>query len=124
MRRKDIVLMATVTSFEGLPAPNKIELRQFAELFEPLFQNSSEEARRLSVAALSKCVSLPRSTAFFIGCQPISIAATFLATSPAVDDDMLITIARSQGTAHARAIAARKDLSVKVVDALVSLRHG
>ena len=45
-RNKDVVLMATVTSFQALSHPGKSELRQFAELFQPLFAGSSAEARR------------------------------------------------------------------------------
>ncbi|MFY8098563.1 MAG: DUF2336 domain-containing protein, partial [Allorhizobium sp.] len=55
--------------------------------------------------------------------QPISIAAPFLASSPALSDDMLIMIARTQGADHARAIVKRERLSPTVIDALVSLRH-
>jgi uncharacterized protein (DUF2336 family) len=123
MRRKDVVLMATVTSFEDLEHPTKSELRQFAELFTPLFGASSEEARRQAVAALSQSPSVPPAVAFFIASQPISVAAPFLTTSSCLDDDALITIARTQGAEHARAITRREDLSVAVVDALVGLRQ-
>ncbi|MDL2404381.1 DUF2336 domain-containing protein [Rhizobium calliandrae] len=123
VRKKDVVLMATVTSFEGLTHPSKSELRQFAELFTPLFQASSEEAKRQAVAALSQCPTVPPAVALFIGCQPIAIAAPFLATSQAIDDDTLITIARTQGAAHAKAIVRRPSLSPKVIDALVSLHQ-
>lgn len=122
-RNKDVVLMATVTSFQALSFPGKSELRQFAELFQPLFAGSSLEARREAVAALSQSPSLPLSIAAFIASQPISIAAPFLAVSPALSDDMLITIARTQGADHARAIVKRERLSPTVIDALVSLRH-
>lgn len=122
-RNKDVVLMATVTSFQALSFPGKSELRQFAELFQPLFAGSSLEARRDAVAALSQSPSLPLSVAAFIASQPISIAAPFLAVSPALSDDMLITIARTQGADHARAIVKRERLSPTVIDALVSLRH-
>ncbi len=115
--------MATVTSFEALPHPSKSELRQFAELFAPLFAASSEEARRQAVAALSQCATVPRAVAYFIASQPISIAAPFLVSSPCLTDDQLITIARSQGGAHARAIVRREHLSPTVIDALVGLRH-
>ena len=115
--------MATVTSFEALPHPSKSELRQFAELFAPLFAASSEEARRQAVAALSQCQTVPRAVAYFIASQPISIAAPFLVSSPCLTDDQLITIARSQGGAHARAIVRREHLSPTVIDALVGLRH-
>lgn len=123
MRKKDVVLMATVTSFESLPHPSRSELRQFAELFAPLFSASSEEARREAVAALSQCKTVPPAVAFFIACQPIAIAAPFLASSTCLTDDALITIARTQGEAHARAIVSREALSPTVVDALVGLRY-
>jgi uncharacterized protein (DUF2336 family) len=119
VRKKDVVLMATVTSFEGMSHPSKSELRQFAELFSPLFQASSEEAKRSAVAALSQCETVPAAVSLFIGCQPIAIAAPFLASSRAIDDDTLVTIARTQGAAHARAIVGRPSLSPKVIDALV-----
>ncbi|GEO84339.1 hypothetical protein GCM10007920_46700 [Ciceribacter naphthalenivorans] len=115
--------MATVTSFEALPFPGKSELRQFAELFTPLYKASSEEARRQAVAALSQCPNVPGAVALFIASQPISIAAPFLVASPCLTDDLLIMIARTQGGAHARAIVRRADLSPTVIDALVGLRH-
>lgn len=122
-RNKDVVLMATVTSFQALSFPGKSELRQFAELFQPLFAGSSMEARREAVAALSQSPNLPLSVAAFIASQPIAVAAPFLASSPALTDDMLIMIARTQGADHARAIVKRERLSPTVIDALVSLRH-
>jgi uncharacterized protein (DUF2336 family) len=123
MRRKDVVLIATVSSFESLPHPSRSELRQFAELFAPLFTASSDEARRQAVAALSQSRTVPPAVAFFVASQPIAIAAPFLAASPCLSDDMLVTIARTQGAAHAKAIVLRDDLSPKVIDALVSLRQ-
>ena len=121
MRMKDVVLMATVSTFESMPQPGRHELKQFSELFEPIFKASGIEARRNAVAALSRCPVLPEPVAWFLATQPISLAAIFIATSPALSDAMLIEIARSQGPAYARAVAARDNLSVKVVDALVSL---
>ena len=123
MRKKDVVLMATVTSFESLPYPSRSELRQFAELFAPLFSASSEEARRDAVAALSQCKNIPPAVAFFIASQPIAVAAPFLTASTCLSDDALIAIARTQGEAHARAIVRREALSPMVIDALVGLRH-
>ena len=115
--------MATVTSFEGLQPPTRSELRQFAELFTPLFQASSLEAKRQAVAALSQCAQIPAAVALFVGCQPIDIAAPFLTSSPAIDDETLITIARTQGSAHMKAIVSRNALSPRVIDALVGLRQ-
>ncbi|WP_034852389.1 DUF2336 domain-containing protein [Sinorhizobium sojae] len=118
-RLKDVVLMATVTSFESLRAPRKSEMRQFAELFEPLFLGSSEEARRQAAAALSQCEHVPEAVALLIGSMPIPVAASFLTRSKAISDRTLISIIRKQGPAHAGAIARRDDLSASVVDALV-----
>ncbi|MBV2183126.1 MAG: DUF2336 domain-containing protein [Rhizobium sp.] len=115
--------MATVTSFEALAYPSKSELRQFAELFTPLFHASTEEARRQAVSALSQCPNVPSAVALFIASQPISIAAPFLVSSPCLSDDLLIMIARTQGADHARAIVRREHLSPTVIDALVGLRH-
>ncbi|WP_029531561.1 DUF2336 domain-containing protein [Rhizobium phaseoli] len=123
VRKKDVVLMATVSSFESLSHPTRSELRQFAELFTPLFQASSDEAKRQAVAALSQCQTMPAAVALFIGNQPIEIAAPFLAASKAIADDTLITIARMQGAAHVKAIVSRNSLSPKVIDALVALRQ-
>ncbi len=120
MQTKDFVLMATVTNFDELPSPGKTDLKQFSELFEPLFLGSSDAARHMAVAVLTKSRTLPRSVALFIGCQPISIAAPFLAASPAIDDDCLLQIVRRKGAAHAKAIGARRDLSRMVRNALAS----
>jgi uncharacterized protein (DUF2336 family) len=123
MRKKDVVLLATVTSFESLSHPAKSELRQFAELFQPLFSASSEEARRQAVAALSQSPNVPPAVAFFIGCQPIAIAAPFLTASTCLSDEALVAIARTQGIDHVRAIVRRERLSPAVIDALVGLRQ-
>jgi uncharacterized protein (DUF2336 family) len=124
MRKRDVVLMATVTSFESLPQPTRSDLRQFAELFRPLYENSSEESRRQAVAALTQCKLLPDAVCYFIGSLPINIAAVFLSRSKAISDQTLIDIARSQGEAHARAIATRDELAPAVVDTLTALHDG
>ena len=122
MRKKDVVLLATVTSFEALSHPGKSDLKQFAELFPPLFAASSDETRRQVVAALSQCSYVPHSIQLFLAEQPIELAALFL-TSAALSDEVLIEIAGRCGEAHARAIAKRDNLAPVVVDVLVGLRH-
>ncbi len=52
VRKKDVVLMATVTSFEGLTHPSKSELRQFAELFTP---SSRPRPTRQNVRRSRRC---------------------------------------------------------------------
>jgi uncharacterized protein (DUF2336 family) len=111
--------MATVSSFESLRFPSRSDLRQFGELFEQLYAASTEEARRQSVAALSRCAQVPDETALFIACQPIGIAAIFLMGSKAIADVTLMRILRATGPEHARAIGRRDDLSPVIVEALV-----
>ncbi len=122
-RLKDVVLMATVTGFDGLRHPRRTDLKQFSELFEPLFAASSDEARRQAAAALSQCQHVPQSVALQIGNAPVSIAAIFLTRSTSVTDATLMQIIRAQGPAHATAIARRDNLSVQLVDALVERRQ-
>ncbi len=118
-RLKDVVLMATVTGFESLRLPGRSDMKQFAELFEPLFLGSSNEARRQAAAALSQCPHVPEPVALLIGSMPISIAAAFLTRAKAISDRVLVSVIRHQGPAHANAIARRENLSPSVIDALV-----
>lgn len=114
--------MATVSSFESMERPAKADLKQFALLFQPLFQSSTLEAKRAAVAALSQSPNVPEPVALFIASQPISISAPFLTASPCLSDELLLTVARTQGKAHARAIVRRESLSPAMIDALVGLR--
>lgn len=118
-RKLDVVLMATVSSFGALDTPSESELRRFAELFPPVYEASSIEARRQAVAALSGFDNIPQSICHFIGSQEIAIAAPFLARSPAFTDDTLIGLMQTMGEEHIRAIIHRNDLSQRVVQALI-----
>ncbi|TCQ28935.1 uncharacterized protein (DUF2336 family) [Rhizobium sp. PP-CC-3G-465] len=121
-RVKDAVLMATVSSFEGLRQPRSSDLKQFCELFEPLFTASSDEARRQAAAALARSPHVPPSVALQIGSAPIAIAALFLTRAVSIEERVLLDIIRHQSPSHANAIARRDNLSVRVVDALVERR--
>lgn len=120
---KDVVLLATVTSFEALRQPRKADQRQFEELFIPLFAASSNEARRQAASALSRCHHVPQAVAYQIGSAPIAIAAPFLTGSPAIDDQTLIALVRTQSIDHAEAIARRENLSAVLIEALVERRQ-
>ena len=121
-RFKDVVLLATVTSFEAHHHASRRQLRQFTELFEALFPASTEEARRQAVAALSRCPHVPIEVARFIVRQPISIAALYLSRSSTLDEDLLLDVVREGTDAHVNALSRRDDLPPAVVDALV-VRH-
>ena len=122
-RPKDIVLMATVSGFESLARPSRSNLKQFHELFVPLYLASSDEARRQAVAALSQCAVLPEPTSLFIAREPIAIAAIFLTRSQALSQRVLLEILRDASPDHARAIERRDDLSPQLIEALVGLHQ-
>ncbi|AGA64244.1 hypothetical protein B488_02510 [Liberibacter crescens BT-1] len=115
--------MATITSFENMPDASQEELKEFEKLFTELFYSSSEEAKRQAVAALSRCPNVPEKVSFFIGSQPISIAAIFLTRSQAISDKTLITIAQTQGFEYIQAITHRNNLSSNVKKTLISLQQ-
>lgn len=119
-RKLDVVLMATVSGFSSLQSPSPGEIRRFSELFAPVYEASSAEARRQAVAALSGNKHIPQNVCRFIGVQDIAIAGTFLARSPSISDDSLIEIINAMGHDHMRAIVLRNDLSQRVIEALIS----
>ena len=114
-RRLDLVLMATVTNFEGLARPSNHDLRQFAELFAPLFRQAGPDTRRMAVAALSRCPVVPAALVGLIAEQPIDVAAPFLVNSAALDEAALAQIIARGDRQAARAIARRKALSPRTV---------
>ncbi|SOC35518.1 uncharacterized protein SAMN05892877_101396 [Rhizobium subbaraonis] len=122
-RLKDIVLMATVSGFESLARPSRSDLKQFHELFVPLYLASSDEARRQAVAALSQCAVLPEELSHFIAREPIAIAAIFLTRSQALSQRVLLEMLREASPDHARAIERRDDLSPQLIEALVGLHQ-
>ncbi|TNB47042.1 hypothetical protein FF124_15970 [Martelella lutilitoris] len=118
-RKLDVVLMATVSSFGALEKPSAAERRRFVELFPPVYEASTAEARRQAVAALSSHPYVPQEICHYIGTREISISAPFLARSPAISDETLTRLIETMGEEHIRAIIHRADLSQKVIQALI-----
>jgi uncharacterized protein (DUF2336 family) len=123
--RKDTLLLAAVSSFEGAVRPRQTDLKQFADLFVPLFMAAGEDARRMAAAALSRCMNVPRSVSDLIISQPVAIAAPFLVHSRDLSDDQIIGLLDRMGddasSGHARAIARRDPLGQAVVARLLRL---
>ncbi|HET7412324.1 MAG TPA: DUF2336 domain-containing protein [Pararhizobium sp.] len=117
-RRLDVVLMAAITGFEELTRPTRRDLKQFAELFAPLFSQASPAARRTAVAALSRCPAMPAEIVEMIVCEEMDVCAPFLANSPALADEQITRIIAGSGPTHARALARRRALSPRIVAAL------
>lgn len=126
--RRNAVLMATVSTFEtmgeNLSEPTRHELRQFADLFVPLFQGADPDARRTAAAALSRARHVPEAVRRVIVDQPIDVAAPFLVNAGSLDDDALTAVIETHGPAHARAVARRAELSPRLVEALLATGDG
>jgi len=123
-RRPDDVLMATIASFQDIAHPGRQQMRQFAELFGPLFDQVSGETRRTAVAALSRCRRVPDEIARIVSNQPIEVSAPFIVNSPAIGETILAQIVERGDTAQIRAIARRKALSGSIVAALAATGDG
>lgn len=126
--RKDTLLLAAVSSFEGAVRPRQTDIKQFADLFVPLFLAASDDARRMASAALSRCVNVPRSVSELIISQPVAVAAPFLVHSRDLSDEQIVALIDRLGNdpsagGHARAIARREPLSQPLVDRLLRLGH-
>ena len=109
--RKDAVLLATVSSFEAIAKPSRRDLKQFADLFVPLFDTVSDEARRTAAASLSRAGTVPPAVSRLILDQPIDVAAPYLVHSVSLDDQAIISAIDRHGLGHARAAARRKSVS-------------
>lgn len=117
-RRLDVVLMATVSSFESLRRPTRHDLKQFSELFVPLFDAAEPETKRTAAAALSRCETVPKAVVRQIADQPIGISAPFLANAAMLSDDDIAGIVAAKGAEHARSLARRQGLSARSVAVL------
>ena len=120
-RRTDVVLMASVSGFECLARPGRQDLRQFSQLFLPLFETASPEARRTASAALSRLDAVPAEIAEMLAFQPIDIAAPFIAHYPKLSEAVLARAIARHGASHARVAARRADLSAAGLVALRAL---
>lgn len=115
--RRNAVLLATVSSFEGIIAPTSGELRQFRDLFIPLFATADIEAKRTAAAALSRHPNVPREVTAVIVSEPLDVAAPYLVHATCLDADDLIAILRHRPDL-ARAIARRNALPAAVLEHL------
>ncbi|PWW02197.1 uncharacterized protein (DUF2336 family) [Hoeflea marina] len=113
--------MASISGFECLARPGRRDLRQFAQLFLPLFEAATPEARRTASAALSRLATVPADVAEMLTLQPIEIAAPFIAHSPHLSEALLARAIARHGASHARVAARRADLSAAGLVALRAL---
>lgn len=120
-RRKDAVLMATISGLEYLDRPSRQDLARFSKLFLPLFEAAQPSTRRMASATLSRLPRVPDDVAEMLINQPIEIAAPFIAHYPRLKESMLARAVARLGAPHARAAARRSDLSPQGIAALQKL---
>lgn len=109
---------ASVSAYCALSHPSREATAQLDDLALPLFDRVSLEARRFASAALSECKRAPAGLVRRLASEEIHIAAPVLMRSPALSETDLISIATSNGPAHARAISMRQGLTAPVREAI------
>lgn len=121
-RKKDVVLMAAVSSFESLRRPCREDYIRFSALFPTLFENASSEARRTAAAALSRLEHVPDDIVELIVNQPVETAAPFISHYENLSEATLARAIGRHGAGHARAAARRTNISHVGLQALWGLK--
>lgn len=80
----DTIVAAAVAAYGSLRAPTERQARDFGRLVIPLWERTSDEARRALAAALSHAPRVPREIVERLVEAPVEIAAPFLVSTPAL----------------------------------------
>lgn len=91
----------------------------FGTVVERLLDDMDIETRADYAEDTASSHFMPKSVALRLANDDIKVAAPFLEKSPVLDDDDLVSIARSQSQSHLFAVASRESLSESVTDVLV-----
>lgn len=102
---------ASVSAFCALSHPSREAIAQLDDLALPLYDAVSPEALRYASAALSECKRAPAGLVRRLALEEIHIAAPVLMRSPALGEADLMSIVTRKGTAHARAVGIRANLT-------------
>jgi uncharacterized protein (DUF2336 family) len=101
---------------------NAMQRRQAEDLFRTAVYDHEPLARSVLADVLKRMTHVPRDIVLSLARDEAQVARPILRTSPLVDDDELVEIARACSRAHRLAIAERDDLSAKVAQALCESR--
>jgi len=96
--------------------------RQAEDLFRTAVYDSEPLARSVLADALKRMTHLPHDIVLSLARDEAQVARPILRTSPLLEDDDLVEIAREGTRAHRLAIAERDALSAKVAQALCESR--
>jgi uncharacterized protein (DUF2336 family) len=118
-RAKVIERVATLY-VDGLLAP--AERRTAHDLFRLALLDAEPLLRRVLAESIKRASDLPPDIVSFLIQDAAAVSAPFLAASPLIAEDDLLTIAISGGAAQREAIAGRCSLSDRVAEALFGQR--
>jgi len=96
--------------------------RQVEDLFRTAVYDHEPLARSVLAENLKRMTAVPHDIVLSLARDEAQVARPILRTSPLLDDDDLVEIAREGTRAHRIAIAERDDLSAKVAQALCQSR--
>lgn len=96
--------------------------RQAEDLFRTAVYDHEPLARSVLADVLKRITHVPRDIVLSLARDEAQVARPILRTSPLLDDDDLVEIAREGTRAHRLAIAERDELSAKVAQALCESR--
>lgn len=125
-QRSDQLIRASAAAFSSLSRPAKLDIQQFGELTEALYERVSDEAKRHIAAVLASSSHAPVEIIRKLSNETVAIAAPVLAQSPLLTPGDLVTIIARHGNEHARVISNRADLdpSIRALLSLMLRNHG
>jgi uncharacterized protein (DUF2336 family) len=116
------MLLERVAEAYGEGSFNPAQRRQAEDLFRTAVYDHEPLARSVLADVLKRIAHVPRDIVMSLARDEAQVARPILRTSPLLDDDELVEIARECSRAHRLAIAERDDLSAKVAQALCESR--
>ena len=119
-QRSEQLYRASASAFVSLSRPAKVDIQQFEELSDALYDRVSDEAKRYVAAVLAPNGCAPLAVIRRLANEPASISAPLLAQSPLLTPAALVALIARHGDGHARVIAKRSDLD-PAIRALVAL---
>lgn len=121
-RERHALLRAVTDMFFATPDRSATETALFDDVLDMVLAEVEPLARRELAERLAGMEAPPRRALLRLAGDEIGVAEPVLKNSPALGDDDLVPIARRPSEPHLLAIAARRRLSERVTDVLVS--HG
>ncbi len=117
-RRRELV-QAIATAFFAAPQRSANEINLFDEIMDKVLAEVEPLARRELAERLAELTDAPQRTLVRLAGDVIDVAEPVLSRSPALRDEELEPIARTQSQNHLMAIARRRTLSERLTDILV-----